>query len=315
MSEKVFRTGSPGDLAQPLQQAYAEALAGGRAFRLVLPALPYEPFHISLGSTGGGAIDLSVEGEGGKPVTLHGVSMSLCGRNVKMTNLSMRETRTPSSALTVSVMDSFEGRGLGFIGVSRHDAMSSEPIVQVSALGPRDRNAAAALRDCWFLGNEGEGFTAVISTPRTGRAFIQRLLIERCAFLGNRTDVGIDPWFTRNLAIESTFVLENEVDAWLRLRSPLVNVSLSDSCLSSTGRLVEFMTGPDVARGDFPPVATNRCHLLSSSAPSPEDFSGTGNSYGTAVSGFDWRDAIVLTERPPGRLELETVFSKHLRGE
>jgi hypothetical protein len=316
MSEKVFRTGSPGDLALPLQQAYAEALAGGHAFRLVLPALSYEPFHVSLGSIGGGAIDLSVEGEGGKPVSLHGVSMSLCGRNVKMTNLSMRETRTPASALNVSVIDSFEGRGLGFIGISRHDAMSSEPIVQVSAMGPRDRNASAALRDCWFLGNEGEGFTAVISTPRTGRAFIDRLLIERCAFLGNRTDVGIDPWFTRNLAIESAFVLENDVDEWLRLRSPLVNAGLSDSFLCSTGRLVEFMAGPDVARGDFPPLATNRCRLLSAAAFSPADFPGCDNSFGTPLPApVAWQDALLLTGRQPDRLELETVFSKHLRGE
>ena len=198
---------------------------------------------------------------------------------------------------------------MGFIGISRHDAMSNEPIVQVSALGPRDRNASVVLRDCWFLGNEGEGFTAVISTPRTGRAFIQRLLIERCAFLGNRTDVGIDPWFSRKLSIESVFVLENDVDEWLRLRSPLVNVSLSDSCLSSAVRLVEFLTGPDVAREDFPPVAANRCRLLSASAPSPEDFPGTGTSYGTAVSGFDWRDAIVRAERPPDRVALESLFS------
>jgi hypothetical protein len=310
MNEKVFRIGSPDGLALPLQQAYAEALAGGRAFRLVLPALSYVPFHVSLGSIGGEAIDLTVEGEGEKPVTLQGVSMSLCGRNVTMTNLSLRGTRTPASALTVQVMDSFEGRGLGFIGISRHDAMSNEPIVQVSALGPRDRNASAALRDCWFLGNEGEGFTAVLSTPRTGRAFIQRLLIERCAFLGNRTDAGIDPWFTRTLEIDGVFVLENDVDAWLRLRSPLVNVSLSDSVLSSTGELVEFLSGPDVARADFPPIATNRCRLLSAAAVSPEGFSGTGNSYCPAVSGFDWRDAIALTECPPDREELEALFLK-----
>ncbi|MFO7626436.1 MAG: hypothetical protein R6V62_04185, partial [Candidatus Fermentibacteraceae bacterium] len=300
----------------PLQQAYADALAGGRAFRLVLPSLSYEPFHVSLGAIGGGAIDLCVEGEGERPVTLQGVSMSLYGRNVKMTNLSLRETRTSASALTVSVMDSFEGRGLGFIGISRHDAMSSEPIVQVSALGPRDRNASVFLRDCWFLGNEGEGFTAVLSTPRTGRAFIQRLLIERCAFLGNRTDVGIDPWFTRNLAIESDFVLENGVGSWLRLRSPLVNVSLSDSFLSSAGELVEFLAGPDVAREDFPPVATNRCRLLSAAAFSPADFPGCDNSFGTPLSApVAWQDALLLTERPPDRLELENVFSKHLRGE
>lgn len=307
MSEKVFRTGSPGDLALPLQKAYADALARGHAFRLVLPALPYGPFHVSLGSVGGETIDLAVEGEGEKPVTLHGVSMSLRGRNVALANFVLKGTSSPASALSVQVTDSFEGRGLGFIGIRRHDRMSSEPIVQVTAAGQKGCNAMAALRDCWFLGNEGEGYTAVLSAPRTGRAFISRLLIERCAFIGNRTDAGIDPWFTGSLAVEGTFVLENGGEAWLRLRSPHAKTCLSDSFVSVPGRLAEFVTGPDAGREDFPPVETNGCRLLTTPV-SPEDLSGTGNSYGPPVHGFDWRDAIPFAERPPDRKVLEEVF-------
>lgn len=313
MSESVFRISHPGDLALPLQQAYAEALAGGRAFRLVLPAFDYEPFHVSLGSIGGEAIDLSVEGEGERPVTLHGVSMLLCGRNVTIGNLSLRGTRTPTSALTVQVLDSFEGRRLGFIEIRRHDPMSNEPIVQVSAMGPRDRNALVSLSDCWFIGNEGEGYTAVLSTPRTGRAFIERLFIERCAFLGNRTDVGIDPWFSRKLSIDSVFVLENDVDAWLRLRSPLVSVSLSDSFLSSTGKLVEFVTSPDVAWTGFSPVAARRCRLLSATPIGPADVAGSECTTGTPLAAPAGRkDVIRLSERPPDRDELEAAFSKQV---
>lgn len=308
MSEKVFRTGSPGDLALPLQKAYADALARGHAFRLVLPALPYGPFHVSLGSVGGETIDLAVEGEGEKPVTLHGVSMSLRGRNVALANLVLKGTSSPASALSVQVTDSFEGRGLGFIGIRRHDRMSSEPIVQVVAAGPKGCNAMATLRDSWFLGNEGEGNSALVSTPKTGRAFIRRLLVERCAFIGNRTDAGFDPWFTRELAIKGSFMLESGVDPLLRLRSPLVSVSLSDSFLSGTGRLVEFLTGPDAGRTDFPPVTAVGCRLLTESGTGPEDRPGIGNSYGSAVSGFDWMDAVVLSESPPDRMVLESLF-------
>lgn len=307
MSEMVFRIERPGDLALPLQQAYAGALAGGRAFRLVLPALTYGPFHVSLGSIGGENIDLAVEGEGEMPVTLHGAGMSLRGRNVALANLVFKGTSSPASALSVQVTDSFEGMGLGFIGIRRHDRMSSEPIVQVAAAGPKGCNAMATLRDCWFLGNEGEGYTAVLSAPRTGRAFISRLLIERCAFIGNRTDAGIDPWFTRSLAVKDTFVLENGGEAWLRLRSPHAKACLRDSFVSVPGGLAEFLTGPDAGREDFPMVEANGCRLLTTPV-SPEGLAGTGNSYGPPVHGFDWRDAIPLAERPPDRKALEEVF-------
>lgn len=311
MNEVVFRAGNPGDLSLQLQQAYADALAGGMAFRLVLPALEYEPFHISLGSIGGENIDLRVEGDGDEPVTLQGISMSLCGKNVGLSNLNFRGTRTPASALQVQVMDTFKGHGLGFIDILRHDRMSNEPVVQISAMGPRDHNATVALRDCWFMGNEGEGYTAVLSTPRTGRAFIQHLHIERCAFLGNRTNVCLDPWFSRTLELDRVFVLENEVDTWLRLRSPLVSATLNNSLLSSSRMLVEFLTGNDTALIDFPPVAASRCRLLSASTITPAGIACSRCTTGAPfLTPADWREVIRLSGRPPNLEELEAVFLK-----
>jgi hypothetical protein len=309
MNEAVFKASSPMDLAMPLQQAYAEALAEGRGFRLVLPDLECGEFNVSLGSIGGEAIDLRVEGEGGRPATLRGISMSLVGRNIRLRNLILRGARTPASALAVQTVDSFVGERLGFIGICRHDSMSNDPIVQISAMGPRDRNASAVLRECWFLANEGEGFSAVLSNPRTGRAHIRHLLVERCAFLGNRTTVCLDPWFTRKLELNGLFVLENDVDQWLRLRSPMVEVTVSDSFLSCAGTLVEFLTGPDVARNDFPPVASNGCRFMGAAPVSPEDIAGCEGVTGASLpTPADWNDVIRLCQRPPDRDALEALL-------
>jgi len=311
MSEVVFRAGNPGDLALPLQQAYAEAVARDRSFRLVLPCLEYRPFHVSLGSVGGETIDLCVEGEGDEPVVLRGMSMSLLGRRIELSNFVLRGTRTPESALTVQVVDSFAGERLGFMEICRHDSMSNEPVVQVSAIGDRDRNASAVLRECWFIANEGEGYTATLSTPKTGRAHITRLLIQRCAFMGNRTNVCLDPWFTRKLELEGLFVLENEVDAWLRLRSQLVEVTVVESILSSASTLVEFLTGPDAARKDFPPVAASNCRVLSATPVSSHYVAGCDNTAGTPLpSPSGWEEIIRLGGRPLNQETLESVLRK-----
>lgn len=310
MSEVVFRAGSKNDLALPLQQAYAEALAQGRAFRLILPCLDYEPFHVSLGSLAGETIDLRVEGEGDMPVTLRGISMALCGRRVGLRNLVFRSTSTPASALTVHAVDSFEGERLGFVQIHRHDPMSNEPIVQISAMGPKDHTADAAVRECWFVSNEGEGFSAVLSTPRSGKSHIRRLLIERSAFLGNRTRVGLDPWFTRFLELDDVLVLENDADPWLQLRSPLVRVRLRNSLLSSGSTLVEFLTGPDVARSDFPPVVASRCRLLTTAPMSPADVASSDGATGAPLpTPSDWKDIIRLCGHPPDREALESLLA------
>lgn len=278
MKEVVFRPRSPGDLAMPLQQAFSRALEDRCGFRLVLPELEYTPFHVSLGSPGAVVPHMVVQGEGAEPVTLDGVSMSLSGGNVVLAGIELRGARTPAPALTVAVAGSFIGERLGFADLLRHDPMSNESIVQISALGPGGGNAV--LSDCRFIGNRGEGYSAVLSTPRTGKGFLQSLRLVNCAFCGNGTAVGLDPWFTRELTIAGTLVLEGETDPWLSIRSPLVKTEVNGCLLSCTGALVRFLTGPDAAREDFPPVAARNSRLLSGEPPEHGDFLTTDCTFG-----------------------------------
>jgi hypothetical protein len=236
-------------------------------------------------------------------VTLSGISFNLSAKTVRLRNLLLRNVNAPSAALSVQVVEAFEGERLGFIALNLHDPRSTEAIVSIAAAGEKGQNASAVFRDSWFVANKAEAESAVLAAPKVGKAYLQSLRLERCVFLSNQTKVGIEPWFSRSLELEEVFVLENELEVWLRLRSPLVKTTMTSAVLSSTKPLLEFVTGPDVARLDFSPVSSRASQVLSMQPVDAADLANKDGATGTPLPTPDW-EKLDFEQAPPKPSEL-----------
>jgi len=283
-SETIFHIRSRSDLMLPVQQAYAAALEKGGRFRVRFAPGDYGRFALSLRDVeGAGALDLLLEGEGDDPAVIEGLSLALEGRTVTLRNLILRRAEAPVAVLTVGAVESFVAERFAILDSLRFEPQIHEPLVSISAAGPRGTTATATLRDCWFVGNRVQGGSPLLATPRTGRSHLASLRLDGVVFARNEAAYGIEPWFTRSLTVERTLVIEDRLaHGWLRLVSPLVRVELAGSLLSSTTPLVRLVSGPDVALGDFPPVVARKCELRQGSVGEPEGIAAEACTRGEA---------------------------------
>lgn len=266
-TESTFRAKSVRDLTQPVQLALAEALdAGVGTFRLILQPGRYRDFALTLrGPVEPDGLHLVVEGAGERPVLLERFALNIRAGRITLRNLELRGYTGPGPVLQAHFGHDFVGEQLLVVGSRRLEESDTEPVVLLSSAGPRGVSGSAVLRDCWLLSNDGDGELALLATPRTGRAHLESLTLERCVFAGNRTAAALHPWFTRRVSISDTLIAEGRMGgAWLLLVSPLVQVEILRSVLATPGPLVEHRAGPDVAHEDFAPVRVSgsRLYLL-----------------------------------------------------
>lgn len=262
--ETDFRALCSEDLAQPLQQAFARAVAtGARRFTLTIAPGKYQEFALSLrDDRGPDGMELVVAGAGDTPVVLDGVALQLEANRVAVRNLVLQGNRRPAATLDVRVATEFAGERLALIDNECQDPTGTEPLVLIAASGPRGSAARATLRHAWLLGNRVEGQAPLLATPRTGRANLAELRLEGCVFSGNAATHGLEPWFTRQTLLVNSVLAEYHLGgAWLRLVSPLARVHLEGGVVANAGALVLYETGPDVSRSDFPAVEAVRVAL------------------------------------------------------
>ncbi|NLI45576.1 MAG: hypothetical protein GX414_00550 [Acidobacteria bacterium] len=273
MSEATeFRARCSADLAQPLQQAFARAVAAGtRRFILTIAPGKYREFALSLRDDRGPAgMALVVAGEGDAPVALDGIALQLAADRVSIRNLVLQGNRRPAAVLDVRVATEFTGERLALIDNECQDPTGTEPLVRLAASGSRGATARATLRHAWLIGNRIAGQAPLLATPRTGRADLAELRLEGCVFSSNAAAHALEPWFTRQTAITNCLLAEHRLGgAWLRLVSPLARVRLEGGIVTNASALVCYETGPDVTRTDFPVVEARGVTLHLLAAPDP----------------------------------------------
>jgi len=268
--ETDFRALCSEDLAQPLQQAFARAVAAGaRRFTLTIAPGKYREFALSLrDDRGPDGMELVVAGAGDTPVVLDGVALQPAADRVSVRNLVLQGNRRPAAVLDVRVATEFTGERLALIDNECQDPTGTEPLVLITASGPRGSVARATLRHAWLLSNRVEGRVPLLATPRTGRANLAELRLEGCVFADNRAAHGLEPWFTRQTTVADCLLAEHRLaGAWLRLVSPLARVHLEEGVVANAGALVLYEIGPDVSRTDYPAVEAVRVVLHQSVAP------------------------------------------------
>lgn len=269
------------DLAQPLQQAFARAVAAGaRRFTLTIAPGKYREFALSLrDDRGPDGMELVVAGEGDAPVVLDGIALQLAADRVTVRNLVLQGNRRPAATLDVRVATEFVGDRLALIDNECQDPTGTAPLVLITASGPRDSAARATLRHTWLLGNRVEGRAPLLATPRTGRANLAELRLEGCVFSGNAAAHALEPWFTRQTTVANCLLAEHRLaGAWLRLVSPLARVRLEGGIVTNASALVCYETGPDVTRTDFPVVEARGVTLHLPAAPDPTEVHGQNNT-------------------------------------
>jgi len=273
-AETNFRALCSEDLAQPLQQAFARAVAAGaRRFTLTIAPGKYREFALSLrDDRGPDGMELVVAGEGDAPVVLDGIALQLAADRVTVRNLVLQGNRRPAATLDVRVANEFVGDRLALIDNECQDPTGTAPLVLITASGPRDSAARATLRHTWLLGNRVEGRTPLLATPRTGRANLAELRLEGCVFSGNAAAHALEPWFTRRTTVANCLLAEHRLaGAWLRLVSPLAQICLEGGVVANAGALVLHETGPDVSRTDFAAVEAVSVELHLPDAPDPAE--------------------------------------------
>lgn len=273
-AETIFRALCSEDLAQPLQQAFARAIAAGaRRFSLTIAPGKYREFALSLrDDRGPDGMELVVAGEGDAPVVLDGIALQLAADRVTVRNLVLQGNRRPAATLDVRVATEFLGERLALIDNHRVESGGTEPLVLIAASGPRDSTARATLRDAWLIGNRVEGRAPLLATPRTGHANLAELRLEGCAFSDNVAAHALEPWFTRRTMVTNCLLVEHRLaGAWLRLVSPLAQVCLEGGVIANAGALVLYETGPDVSRTDFAAVEAVSVELHLPDAPDPAE--------------------------------------------
>ena len=186
MSEETdFRALCSEDLAQPLQQAFARTVAAGaRRFTLTIAPGKYREFALSLrDDRGPDGMELVVAGAGDTPVVLDGVALQLAADRVSVRNLVLQGNRRPAAVLDVRVATEFTGERLALIDNECQDPTGTEPLVLITASGPRRSVDRATLRHAWLHSNRGEGRVPLLATPRHGRANLAELRVEGCGFV------------------------------------------------------------------------------------------------------------------------------------
>jgi hypothetical protein len=223
---------------------------------------------VSLKQQDTSTLDLVIEGEGPAPTILEGLTFDIAARSVTLRNFILTDAQSPASILNIQASTAVVFDRIALAQNTRHDAQSRDPLVQVRAL-PGRSPLSITVRDSWFALNTVAGDSALVATPKLGSGEVAELRFENTVFAGNHAANGVAPWFAQRVHFIDCLVFEPAIErSWLRLDSPRSEVAIERGWVGLPGRVVDFLSSPEVPQSLFKPVQTNGT-TLALHKPSP----------------------------------------------